>query len=387
MNNVDVFISGAGMVGAITALTLAKAGRTVGLIDHAPQAKLTAETPLQLRVSAVSARNLKLLSELGIMDHMLQQRMGYYQQMSVWDNRSTGVLDFDHSAGPHLGAIIENQHLTAATHAAISEEQGVQTHFSEQVKHWESGSRKINIELSDGSELEAGLLLVAEGAHSTIRSQAGIPVQVKDYQQQGLVCHIRLDQAPTSTALQAFNATGPVALLPMNEGVFSVVWTLPNEQVDFWLAADEQKFVNGLQVHLNRSLGKIQLISDRATFPLKQMNAQQYYQDRLVLLGDAAHTVHPLAGQGVNLGIEDGQCLAGILSAVNLRAEAEVMQALKKYQRRRKGEVFKTSEMMNLIHHMFTNETAPIKFLRAFGMNRLNQVNPIKQWLMSQAGS
>lgn len=375
------------MVGAMTALTLAKAGRTVCLIDHSEPCRFSQQTPLQLRVSAVSQRNLALLSELGVMDHMQQSRVGFYKHMSVWDNRSTGELDFDLGSGLNLGAIIENQHTTAAILSAINENQLVQTYFSTQVESWQFGARKVKVKLSNGSELEAGLLLVAEGANSAIRSKAGIAVQIKDYEQKGLVCHIRMDNAPESTALQAFNTSGPVGLLPLNDGVFSVVWTLPNEQVDYWLSADEKKFINGLQVHINRSLGNIQLISDRAAFPLKQMYAKQYYQDRLVLVGDAAHTVHPLAGQGVNLGIEDGQCLAQLLLGINLKNQDELRLALKKYQRQRRAEVFKTSEMMNVIHHLFSNESAPIKIFRAFGMNRLNQVKPIKQWLMSQAGS
>ncbi|TDR16838.1 FAD-dependent monooxygenase [Marinicella litoralis] len=387
MNKTDVIVSGAGMVGAITALTLAKSGRSVSLIDQAEASQFNATTPLQLRVSAVSQRNLALLSELGVIDHMQQQRLGHYQHMSVWDNRSTGALDFNHSTELSLGAIIENQHITAATQSALRESPLVQTYFGSQIKQWESTPRKVKVELTDGSAMEAGLLLVAEGANSFIRTKAGIPTHLKDYKQKGLVCHIRMNDAPESTALQAFNATGPVGLLPLNEGLFSVVWTLPNDQVDYWLKVDEEKFINGLQAHINRSFGQIDLISKRAAFPLQQMNAKQYYQERLVLLGDAAHTVHPLAGQGVNLGIADGQCLAGLMSEVNLRSEDEVLQALKKYQRQRKAEVFKTSEMMNVIHHLFISESAPIKMLRAFGMNRLNQINPIKQWLMSQAGS
>ncbi len=387
MNKVDVIISGAGMVGAITALSLAKSGRTVSLIDHAEQSHFTEQTPLQLRVSAVSQRNLDLLSELGVMQHMDKSRLGHYKHMSVWDNRSTGALDFDHGSGPNLGAIIENQHITAATQNTLNKNQLIQSHFSTEIKSWESKPKKVQVELSDGSVLEAGLLLVAEGANSAIRSQAGIAVQLKHYEQKGLVFHIRMDDAPSSTALQSFNATGPVGLLPMNNGVFSVVWTLPNDQVDYWLGVDKDKFVNGLQAHINRSFSPIQLISDRAAFPLQQMYAKQFYQDRVVLVGDAAHTIHPLAGQGVNLGIEDGQCLSALLVGVNLRNQDEVLMALKKYQRQRRAEAFKTSEMMNVIHHLFTSNSQTIGLLRSKGMNILNQVGPLKNWLIEQAGS
>ncbi|MEZ5471773.1 MAG: FAD-dependent monooxygenase [Marinicella sp.] len=387
MKKTDIIISGAGMVGTITALTLAQLGFSVVLIDHAPPCRFNEEMPQQLRVSAIAHKNLQLLKQLGVLPEMVKERLGYYHKMSVWDNRSTGELDFDHQAGPNLGAIIENRHIAAVTQKLLLNHPQVELLFENKIEQWHSGIRHVDVVLASGEEIEAAVLIAAEGANSIIREKAGIAVRRKDYQQSGLVCNLHISQAPEKTALQAFNATGPVGILPLNNGLFSIVWSMPNDQVEFWLQADKSKFINGLKAHVNRDFGHIELISDRAAFPLKQMYAQKFYQDRVVLIGDAAHTVHPLAGQGVNLGIEDGQCLAALFQNINLKNSEELAGALKIYQRRRRAEVFKTSEMMTLLHHLFTTNNKPLSFLRDKGMNILNQINPLKSWLIEQAGS
>jgi 2-octaprenylphenol hydroxylase len=387
MKKVDIIISGAGMVGAITALSLAQHGFSVLVIDQAPANSFSKETPHQLRVSAIAHKNLQLLEQLGVLPDMFKERLGYYNKMSVWDNRSTGSLDFDHQAGLHLGAIIENQHITAVTQQKLQEHPQVEVLYENKINQWHSGKRRVDVELESGEEVEAAILISAEGANSSIREQTGIDIKRKDYEQSGLVCNLRITNAPEQTALQAFNATGPVGILPLNDGLFSIVWSLPKDQVDRWLQVDHDKFINGLKAHINRDLGDIELVSERAAFPLRQMYAKQFYQDRVVLIGDAAHTVHPLAGQGVNLGIEDGQCLADLLRDISLRNTEELANALKKYQRRRRAEVFKTSEMMTFLHHLFTTDKNSLGFLRAKGMNLLNQINPLKSWLIEQAGS
>ncbi len=387
MKKTDILISGAGMVGAITALTLAEQGHSIVLIDQAPISTFDADKPHQLRVSAIAHKNLQLLQKLNVLPNMIQHRLGFYNKMKVWDNRSTGALEFDHQSGPNLGAIIENQHLTTVTQQLLLTYPNVTIHEQAKITDWHQEARFIDVELDNGESYQAVLLIAAEGANSNIREQAGIEIKRKDYQQSGLVCNLKISKAPEKTALQAFNATGPVGILPLNDDLFSIVWSLPNEQVDTWLQADKNKFINGLKAHINRDLGDIELLSERAAFPLKQMYAKQFYQERMVLVGDAAHTVHPLAGQGVNLGIEDGQCLAALLEDINLKNTDEVAQALKTYQRRRRAEVFKTSEMMTFLHHLFTTNNKPLGFLRAKGMNILNQINPLKSWLIEQAGS
>jgi len=388
MNHTDVIISGAGMVGAITALGLAKAGFSVALLDRNSAPVFSAESPRQLRVSAISRHNLKVLDDLGVMTGLMAERLGYYKHMQVWDNRSTGELAFEQSGEGVLGAIIENDHLVAAAWQAVSTCPDIKVFQQTSISEWSQSERKVRVSLVDREQLSAGLLVVAEGAQSTVRESLNIPLKTKDYEQKGLVCLIQLSDAPASTALQSFNASGPVGILPMNEsGLFSVVWSLPNDQVGHWLNCDVARFERALQIHINRNLGELSLISERAAFPLRQMYARHYHQGRVVLVGDAAHTIHPLAGQGVNLGIEDGQCLIRRISTYGLRDPESLARALRKYQRERQAEVFKTSEMMNVLHHLFTSQQPVAGWLRGTGMNAINQVPLIKQWLMRQAGS
>jgi 2-octaprenylphenol hydroxylase len=388
MQQSDVIISGGGMVGAITALGFVKQGFSVALIDRAPAPAFSAGTPPQLRVSAISRHNLQYLDELGVMAQLITERLGYFSHMQVWDNRSSGELDFQQSGQQQLGAIIENDHLVWAAWQTARSCPEISMYQQQTIDHWQQSERKVRLSLSDGTALSAGLLVVAEGARSAIREQLEIPLKIKDYQQKGLVCLIELSQAPQSTALQSFNESGPVGILPMNDkGLFSVVWSLPEEQVDHWLNCDQERFERALQIHINRDLGGLRLVSDRAAFPLRQMYASRYHQQRVVLVGDAAHTVHPLAGQGVNLGIEDGRCLIRRCQAFGLKDQDSLSRALRKYQRERQSEVFKTSEMMSVLHHLFTSQQPALTWLRGAGMQAINHMPLIKQWLMSQAGS
>ena len=391
----DVIINGAGMVGAVTALMLAGQGNQdtggeafkVAVIEHGEQTTFDPAGEHQMRVSAISAHNLALLSELGLDRYWTESRMGFYQHMRVWDNQSTGELDFAASTQQPLGAMVENNQLIAAAQQLISTHPDIDVFYQQQIDGIECNERSVRLVLKDQQPLQAKLLVGADGARSMVRQSMGIEWIQKPYEQKGLVCYLKMSDAPEKTALQAFNSGGPVGLLPMNDGLFSMVWSLPDDDVDRWLQADEQTFINALKVHINRDLGDIELASERAAFPLYQSQAKTYVKDRVVLVGDAAHTIHPLAGQGVNLGFADAECLATKLKGVRLRDAEALARALKKYQRVRKAEVNKTAATMDALHHLFTHPSPALKPLRAFGMNRLNQLAPLKHWLLKQAGS
>lgn len=387
----DVIINGCGMVGAITALLLAGPvdgeGRQVMVVESQAVTQFDPNGPHQLRVSAIARQNLQLFDRLGVSSHMSVERMGHYDQMQVWDNQSTGELAFAADGESKLGAMIENQHIIAAAQQQMASHPRITVRYESAIESFECSERKVRVHLTNGESFNAALLVGADGARSKIRQTAGIEFNQKPYHQQGLVCYLTLEKAPPHTALQAFNSGGPVGLLPMNGGLFSMVWSLPEDQVEQWLTATEDRFINALQVHINRDFGRIKLNSERQAFPLTQSNAVRYYQDRVVLVGDAAHTIHPLAGQGVNLGFGDALVLADRLSGVSLREPEALSRALRKYQRARQAEVFKTSELMSALHHLFKNQTPPVKALRAFGMNTLNRLNPLKAWLLHQAGS
>ncbi|VAW47631.1 2-polyprenylphenol hydroxylase [hydrothermal vent metagenome] len=383
----DIIINGAGMVGAVTALLLAEQGLTVALIESQPQTQYSKEDTHQLRVSAISKHNLELFEHLGLTEHWQTSRIGYYDQMRVWDNHSTGEVDFNSEGKQVLGAMIENNQIIATAQQLANGHNNIDVHYAMAIAEFDDAERKVYVTLENQAMLSCYLLLGADGAGSMIRRKLGIEIEQKPYKQHGLVGYLQIEKAPAKTALQSFNSGGPVGLLPVNDGLFSMVWSLPEDQVEHWLEADESYFIKGLKAHINRDFGAIELCSERQAFPLNKTYAKAFCKGRVALLGDAAHTIHPLAGQGVNLGFGDAECLVERISQVTLKNSDELANALKKYQRIRMAEVHKTAETMHALHLLFTNQTAPVKMLRAFGMNHLNKIKPIKQWLLRQAGS
>lgn len=385
----DIVISGGGMVGMVAAVALAKQNHCITLLEYAAEQPLQADAPRQLRVSAIAQSHLDWFNTIGIGEHFYRSRLSNYRNMQVWDNASTAKLNFSQADGnfSQLGSIIENQHTVHAATQAAKQHPNIQLLYQTHIQQLQVNERQIKLTLNDQQQLKTDLLLVAEGANSPLREKLGINCHSSSYQQQGLVAYIKLSNTQAATAYQAFNAGGPLGILPIDKDLFSIVWSLPQQQVEFWLNCDENKFCNGLQAHIGKNLGSIELIGERAAFPLRKNNAESYRKGRAVLLGDAAHVVHPLAGQGVNLGLGDVRCLVEQLSQKNLKANDQIELALSKYQRARRSKAKETTIMMDIIHQMFTRQTAPLPLLRSLGSKAIDCNKPLKNWLMTQAGS
>lgn len=388
MKRYDIIISGGGMIGSITAVAAVRAGFSVLLIEANKSQILKENSKRDLRVSAISWSNISYLKSLGIHSNLIQSRIQSYAHMQVWDNRSNGQIKFeaDYSQQQCLGCLMENVNLVQAAWKTL-EDSGVcdileQSH----IKNIEDLGHQVRIELNNGSQFKSKLLIAAEGRNSFIRQFTKILTKEYAYNQKGLVAYIKLENAPTETALQAFNLGGPIGILPIKEGVFSIVWSLPEEICDDWLNCTNEGFEKGLKAAIGKDFGSIQLISERAAFPLTQLYAEKYFQNRMVLCGDSAHGVHPLAGQGVNLGIGDINLLFRLLDKSILKEEDLLHLTLRKYQRRRISKVKETSEMMSLLHHLFKDDNHIKKPIRNFGLNLLDKL-PIKKWFINQAGS
>ncbi len=387
MQNFDVIISGGGMVGAVCANALSTAGFSVAMVEAGRQVRCESDDARTLRVVAIAEKHLNLLQSLGIQSLIDTDRMGPYHAMQVWDNNSRGELNFNSGLGSDLGAITENKWLVYAAQKKLQDCPSVKTFYQHTIDSFEQSPRQVSVTLENRVKLQGRLLLVCEGAGSPLREMAGIGVRNSSYNQHAIVCYLDVNNAPENTALQAFNHSGPVALLPMGGDLFSLVWSCDEDQYQRWLDADESYFINGLQAHLRRDFGDIKILSERASFPLRQMYANETVDNRLVLLGDSAHVVHPLAGQGVNLGLSDVVELVRQVKGFNLRDEQAVVRALKRYQRRRHSEVRMTSELMSFLHRFYAIEQPGLTWLRGTGMNLVNRLNPLKQWLVQQAGS
>ena len=387
MNTYDVIISGGGMVGAVCANALAAADLSVALVEVAPRLHCQPQDKRTLRVVAVAEKHLKYLNDLGLLQEVGLNRIGPYHAMQVWDNNSSGELQFNSPKNTHLGAIIENKWLAYAAQKKLQDCPSVKTFYEHSIDSFAQSPRQVSVTLDNREKLQGRLLLACEGAGSPLRKMAGIGVRNSFYKQHAIVCYLGVNNAPEKTALQAFNHSGPVALLPMGGDIFSLVWSCDEDQYQRWLDADEAHFINGLQAHLRRDFGDIKIISERVSFPLRQMYADQTVLNRLVLMGDSAHVVHPLAGQGVNLGLSDVAELVRQIQNINLRDEQAVTRSLKRYQRRRHSDVLITSELMSFLQRFYALEQPGATWLRSKGMNLVNGFKPLKHWLVHQAGS
>ncbi len=388
MKRVDIIISGGGMIGSIAAVAASQQGLSVLLIEAQSTSTIKQDSPRDLRVSAISADNINYLKELGIFAHLLQDRVQPYSKMQVWDNRGDGEIAFetDYAQQDYLGYLMENNNLVQAAWNTLNGHcQSVQ---QTQIKTIENEGAQIRVELSNGDKYKSRLLIAAEGRNSFVRAFAKIKTKETPYYQKGLVAYIKIENAPTQTALQAFNTGGPIGILPINntEKIYSIVWSLPEKQADEWLQCEQQTFEQGVTKAIGKDFGQITLLSKRAAFPLTQLYAQDYFKNRIVLCGDSAHGVHPLAGQGVNLGIGDIQLLLKVIDASVLKDDDLLHQALRKYQRRRIWKVKETSEMMSILHHLFKDDEHIKKPLRNIGLKVVNAL-PFKKWLANQAGS
>ena len=388
MKRVDIIISGGGMIGSVAAVAASQKGLSVLLIEAQSTVKLPANSPRDLRVSAISADNINYLKELGIFNNLIQDRIQAYSKMQVWDNRSDAEIDFevDYALEDFLGYLMENNNLIQAAWKTLHADcECVQ---QTQIKTIENEGMQVRVELTNGDKYKSRLLIAAEGRNSYVRTCAEIKTKETPYHQKGLVAYIRIENAPCHTALQAFNKGGPIGILPINksEKLFSIVWSLPEKQAKKWLQCDENAFGKGVKSSIGKDFGAIELLSKRAAFPLTQLYAQDYFKNRIVLCGDSAHGVHPLAGQGVNLGIGDIKQLIQVLDLTALKDNDLLHQSLRKYQRRRISQVKETSEMMSFLHHLFKDDKHIKKPLRTMGLKLVNAL-PFKKWLANQAGS
>ncbi|HET8897738.1 MAG TPA: FAD-dependent oxidoreductase, partial [Rhodanobacteraceae bacterium] len=309
----DVIVAGGGVAGAAAALALAREGFDVAVIEPRPAAAWRPDTELDLRVFALAPSSARLLDQLGVWRTIEATRASAYHGMQVVDAANGACLTF-HAAEQgraELGWIVENallQHVLTAALAAAGVRQ-----VTGHAQGIEQGNDRITLTLADGEVVSARLAIAAEGGNSALRQAAGIDTDSHDYGQRGIVAHVRPERPHGGIAWQAFLPTGPLALLPLADGRVSIVWTLPEADARQRLELDDAAFLRALGVASDFHLGRLTATTPRAAFPLKLQLAHRYRAGRLLLVGDAAHVVHPLAGQGINLGLRDVAELRNVL--------------------------------------------------------------------------
>jgi 2-octaprenylphenol hydroxylase len=383
----DVAVVGGGMVGAAAALSLARAGFATALLESREPSPWLAQNELDLRVVGLAPSSIKLLDDMDVWTSIREARISPYVHMHVWDAQSGASISFDAAKQGRieLGAIVENSLVQWTLWQAL-ESAGVQRLCPTQVRAFEARSDRVQIELADGQTLSAALLVAADGAASPLRAMAGIDTSGRDYAQSAVVAHLQTERPNERTAWQRFLPTGPLALLPLADGRSSLVWSLPEHEAQRVLALDERAFLDEVGVASDFRLGQIKASSARAAFPLKLQLATRYQAERFVLLGDAAHTVHPLAGQGVNLGLRDVAELRDTLIAAREAGRDIGAQAvLRRYARRRRSADTLDALGLDALARIYAWQAEPLVAARGLGVRLLDRFSPLKRRIGAHA--
>ncbi|MCU4399575.1 FAD-dependent monooxygenase [Acinetobacter pittii] len=392
----DVVIVGGGLVGGLTALLLAQGGVQPTVLDAAPV--LDVEKTLSVmnpRVLALSQATIHLLKTVNVWDDLARQMP--YTGMQVWNLNGYGEINFGHESVQRpmpeqtLGSMVEPSVLNVAIQQKMLEQL---TDYRTQVRvtRIEQGVGCWHIQLADGTALKTKLLIGADGANSFVREQAFIDLDVLDYKQAAISCAIKTSKPHNHVARQIFLPTGPLAYLPMasleesKNGYWqSIVWTLPDDYADEYSALTDHEFMQLLTRESQHMLGEVLDVCSRAQFPLKARAAKQYVKAGLALIGDAAHVIHPLAGQGVNIGCLDAAVLCDALLHDLARGVWANEQTLLRYEHRRKGQNDAMMHSMSAIGWLESSELFPFIWARNVGLKQVEQISFLKERFMQQA--
>ena len=374
----DAVVVGGGVVGTACALMLASEGLQVALVEGREPPSWSAQKP-DLRVFAFAPDNVALLDALGVWPQVQQARARAYRRMRVWDAAGGGELAFDADAlaRRELGWIVENGLLVDRLWAALPAA-GVQLLCPARVEAMEQDERGVHLRLDDGRRIDAAIAIAADGGESTLRTLAGLAVSRHDYGQRGVVTYIESEQPNEDTAWQRFLDTGPLAVLPFDTHRSSIVWTLPDAEAERVLALDDEAFGCELTHAFAGRLGALHPVSPRAAFPLRRQLAKDYVAGRVLVLGDAAHVVHPLAGQGVNLGLRDVAGLRALVrDAQQRRAEWTAPHRLRRWARVRRSENTVAAYGFDAINKVFSNDEMHLTLARGALLGLAGHMPPL----------
>ncbi|MFT4629192.1 MAG: 2-octaprenylphenol hydroxylase [Arenicella sp.] len=413
----DVIVVGAGLVGSAFALLLSKVfrehrGLKIAVVEHA--AMLTKADQQNQRVVALGDAATDVLKQVGVFGSLATSACHAYDKMFVWDENSDGEISFaaqDYNK-TSLGYLIDSQEATRLLQSQLAADENIHTFydFSAVSLSFACADRSsvlapgtgdgFGAELrSNNAILRAPLVVAADGNRSWVRQQAKIISSQHDYQQRGIVAKIHTELSHKNAAWQRFLETGPVAALPLADNQSSIVWSANLTLAEELMAMSDKDFETALARALEARLGKIQLLSRRLSFPLKSQRADRYFKNGVVLIGDAAHSIHPLAGQGANLGFKDAASLAKVLKRAlenNSRSRASSsfktdtshlgdLAILERYQRARKLDNQQTDIMMSALHLAYQNNAPWWLGARSVGMNWIGSSISIKRLLTRQA--
>jgi len=388
MDRADAIIFGGGLVGLALAAALDSSGVSTIVVDPADP-DLRKDATFDGRTSAVSSSSMRMLETVGVTDH-LEQPGCPIRTIAVADGLKPGGLHFEPDDDEALGWMHENRHLRAALQARTEVGKNTWLLWKSRVASVDRGDHQVVVSLADGRKLCAPLLIAADGRNSRTREAAGINIARWKYDHEAIVSVLRHDLPHDHVAYEIFYPTGPFALLPMTddkEGHRSaIVWSVPEDDAAGWLSLSDADFAAEAQAAMGRFLGSISLLTPRSTFPLGFHHAAQITAQRLALVGDAAHAIPPIAGQGLNLGFRDAAALAQVLvEGSRLGLDLGDAQLLDRYQRWRSLDALSVAFATDSLTRVYGVPGKTASAVRRFGMGLVERITPLKNKLMNEA--
>jgi 2-polyprenylphenol 6-hydroxylase len=384
--SVDIAIVGAGVVGLCAGLLLARAGFKISIIDPINVIPTLPEA-YDLKTYALTPASMRMFKRLNVAVELEKQRICELHGMQVWDAGSRGAIEFSAQAlgRDSLGSIVEHANLVRALRLAIGQCEQIRQ-VSDRVVDIKFTDRLNILNLERGAPIHAELVLGCDGANSPVRQLLGVDTRRVEYVQQALVCNVEVQYPHAQIARQRFLPNGPIAFLPLAaKNSCAVVWSTSPEEALVALEAPSESFEGMLVAAFDYRLGNVRLTSERKVIPLQKLHSARYVVNRAILLGDAAHVVHPLAGQGLNLGLMDAAALAQSLGQREKLTLRFPRAALRQFERMRRGENLAMLSFTDQINKIFRRDHRLIKGVRGTGMCAFDRLIPLKHWIMLRA--
>lgn len=380
----DVLIIGGGLVGASLAAALKSSGLAIGLIESQPAE--SSKTGWDSRIYAISPGNASFLRDCGAWQHLDMNRVQPVSAMRVFGDEDS-ELDFSayQIGAPELNFILENRLLQQALWQELQQQENLTLFHPARCADIVWHEQHAELTLADGQVLRANLIVGADGRDSWVRQQAGIKASPTSYEQHGVVANFSTEQPHRGTAFQWFQPDGILALLPLPQQMVSMVWSVSPEKSAMLMAATHDELCELVAAASHHSLGELKLVTPPAAFPLRILNLPHIIAPRLALMGDAAHNVHPLAGQGVNLGFRDARELARVLLDRGAQNDCGDAHLLRRYERARREDIVAMQLTTDALKHLFNNNNPLLRNLRNLGLSLTNQFTPLKKMLARHA--